>query len=124
MLSIMTDVLCLLDIFRKIPGIPERGITLENAFHARYLYDQKEEVITPEDEQAFAEVVAEVEANTVKVEEEEKVSEKVSEKVPEKVPEKESEKEKEQAEEAVEDRKKDYEEPSNEQTPTEKEGDE
>lgn len=108
MFSIMTDVLCLLDVFRKIPGIPERGITLENAFHARYLYDQKEEVITPEDEQAFAEVVAEVEAevevSTAKVEEEEK----------------ESEKEKE----AEEDGKKDCEEPSIDQTPTEKEGDE
>ena len=38
---IVADVMCLLEVFRRIPGIPERGSALENTFHDRYLYDQK-----------------------------------------------------------------------------------
>jgi hypothetical protein len=37
---IVADIMCLLDVFRKIPGIPERGVSLETAFRTRYLYDQ------------------------------------------------------------------------------------
>ena len=33
--------MCLLEVFRRIPGIPERGLSLETTFHDRYLYDQK-----------------------------------------------------------------------------------
>lgn len=38
---IVGDVMCLLAVFRGIPGIPERGMTLENAFRSRFLYDQE-----------------------------------------------------------------------------------
>ena len=38
---IVADVMCLLEVFRRIPGIPERGSALETTFHDRYLYDQK-----------------------------------------------------------------------------------
>ena len=51
--------MCLLDVFRNIPGIQERGISLEDSFRTRYLYDQvntnpteeetkEEEVIVPD----------------------------------------------------------------------------
>lgn len=38
--------MCLLDVFRSIPGIQERGLSLEDHFRSRYLYDQKEVVQT------------------------------------------------------------------------------
>ena len=38
---IVGDVMCLLAVFRGIPGIPERGMTLENALRSRFLYDQE-----------------------------------------------------------------------------------
>lgn len=41
MCSIVGDVMCLLAVFRGIPGIPERGMTLESAFRTRFLYDQE-----------------------------------------------------------------------------------
>lgn len=37
---IVGDIMCLLAVFRGIPGIPERGMTLENAVRTRFLYDQ------------------------------------------------------------------------------------
>lgn len=37
---IVGDVMCLLAVFRGIPGIPERGMTLESAFRTRFLSDQ------------------------------------------------------------------------------------
>lgn len=37
---IVGDIMCLLAVFRSIPGIPERGMTLENAVRTRFLYDQ------------------------------------------------------------------------------------
>lgn len=37
---IVGDVMCLLAVFRGIPGIPERGMTLESAFRTRFLPDQ------------------------------------------------------------------------------------
>lgn len=40
MSRIVSDIMCLLDVFRNIPGIQERGITLEDSFRTRYLYDQ------------------------------------------------------------------------------------
>ena len=50
---IVGDVMCLLAVFRGIPGIPERGMTLESAFRTRFLPDQdtktesEEATITP-----------------------------------------------------------------------------
>ena len=32
----MADILCLLEVFRRIPGLPDRGLVLENAFRKRY----------------------------------------------------------------------------------------
>lgn len=40
---IIGDIGCLLSVFRGIPGIVERGLTLENAFRDRYAIKQKEE---------------------------------------------------------------------------------
>ena len=40
MSRIVSDIMCLLDVFRNIPGIQERGIALEDSFRTRYLYDQ------------------------------------------------------------------------------------
>ena len=50
---IVGDVMCLLAVFRGIPGIPERGMTLENAFRSRFLYDQegKEETVVEEEKE-------------------------------------------------------------------------
>lgn len=39
---ILGDVGCLLSVFRGIPGIVERGLTLENAFRDRYGITQKD----------------------------------------------------------------------------------
>lgn len=39
---IMGDIECLLGVFRGIPGILERGLTLENAFRDRYAKTQEE----------------------------------------------------------------------------------
>ena len=39
---ILGDVGCLLSVFRGIPGIVERGLTLENAFRDRYAITQKD----------------------------------------------------------------------------------
>ena len=50
---IVGDVMCLLAVFRGIPGTPERGMTLESAFRTRFLPDQdtktesEEATITP-----------------------------------------------------------------------------
>lgn len=46
-------MMCLLAVFRGIPGIPERGMTLENAFRSRFLYDQevKEETVAEEEKE-------------------------------------------------------------------------
>lgn len=41
--------MCLLDVFRNIPGIQERGLALEESFRSRYLYDQKELSVDPID---------------------------------------------------------------------------
>lgn len=39
---ILGDIGCLLSVFRGIPGIVERGLTLENAFRDRYAITQKD----------------------------------------------------------------------------------
>ena len=37
----MSDIMCLLNVFRNIPGIQERGAQLEAHFRKRYLPDQE-----------------------------------------------------------------------------------
>lgn len=39
---ILGDIGCLVSVFRGIPGIVERGLTLENAFRDRYAITQKD----------------------------------------------------------------------------------
>ena len=38
---ILSDIGCLLAVFRGIPGILERGLTLENAFRDRYAKNEE-----------------------------------------------------------------------------------
>ena len=39
--------MCLLEVFRSIPGIQERGVALEDSFRSRYLYDQEQPTQIP-----------------------------------------------------------------------------
>ena len=63
MCRIVSDIMCLLDVFRNIPGIQERGITLEDSFRTRYLYDQVNTTSTEVDKKE------EEESNTDTIEE-------------------------------------------------------
>ena len=63
MSRIVSDIMCLLDVFRNIPGIQERGITLEDSFRTRYLYDQVNTTSTEVDKKE------EEESNTDTIEE-------------------------------------------------------
>ena len=69
MSRIVADIMCLLDVFRNIPGIQERGITLEDSFRTRYLYDQVNTTSTGVDKKE------EEESNTDTIEEPENITE-------------------------------------------------
>ena len=53
---IVSDIVCLLDVFRSIPGIQERGVAFEDTFRNRFLYDQKQPVQIPLEEEDEEEI--------------------------------------------------------------------
>lgn len=53
---IVSDIVCLLEVFRNIPGIQERGVAFEDTFRSRFLYDQQQPVQIPLEEDEEEEI--------------------------------------------------------------------